>query len=426
MVAFGASRDKKEIGGKIASAVLLLAIGGVGGYYFASSGTIFGLKVPFLEENATPVYTLSYSGKPEKYESVDFDLFWGVWDLLDKRYYKTEEMNTKEMVDGAIGGMVSSLGDPYTMYIPPVYNEINEGDLSGSFGGIGVELDYIDGFVGVGAPLAGTPADKAGLLAGDVFVHVKDKANKVDEDTLGWSLTRAQQVLRGDPGTDIVITVYREDYNNGEPFEVTLTREEIKVKSVTLEYKDLPDGRRVGYVKLSRFSERTYQEWNEAIGDLVANKKQLAGVILDLRNNPGGYFNEAIHVASEFITDGKVVLEKGPNTANEYDATGNGRLTDVKLVLLINGGSASSSEIVAGALRDHHRATLVGTKSFGKGLIQERISLINDAALNVTIAQWMLPGGDWIDKKGIEPDIEVEQDYETEADEVLEKALTLF
>ncbi len=412
--------------GRLLSAVLLIAIGGVGGYYFSTTGTVFGLKVPFLEENAVPVYSLSYSGQPQKYEDVNFDLFWGVWELLEKRYYKNGEMDVKNMVDGAISGMAAALGDPYTLYIPPAYNAINEGDLSGSFGGIGVELAYIDGLVGVGTPIKGTPADKADLQPGDVIVHVKDKAAGIDEDTLGWTLTKAQTVLRGKVGTELELTVFRENYNNNEPFEVKITREEIKVDSVTLEYKDLPDGRRVGYLGLSRFSERTYDEWNEAVGDLVVNKKQLAGVILDLRNNPGGYFNEAIHVASEFIADGVVVTEKGRETSRDYRATGGGRLTDMKVIVLVNGGSASSSEIVAGALRDNKRATLVGSKTFGKGLIQERIDLVNDAALNVTVAQWMLPGGDWLDKEGIEPDVVVEEDRETPADEVLDQALSMF
>lgn len=413
--------------GKCLTVLLLLAIGGVGGYYFATTGTVFGFRVPFLNTlGGETAYRVTYSGKPSKYKDVSFDLFWGVWDLLDKRYYKPEDMDGEKMVDGAIGGMVSSLGDPYTMYIPPVTNEINEGDLSGSFGGVGIELSYIDHMVGVGAPLDGTPAEKAGILAGDIIVHIKDELNEVDEDTYDWTLTKAQEVLRGEVGTDLVLTLYRKGYNNDETFEVKITRAEIKVDSVKLEYKTLPDGRQIAVIKLSRFSERTFIEWNAAVNEIVVKKKNLAGVILDMRNNPGGYFNEAIHVASEFISEGVVVTEKGKTTSNDYHANGDGRLYDVKLVVLVNGGSASSSEIVAGALRDHERATLVGEKTFGKGVLQERVDLVNGAGVNITIAQWMLPNGDWLDNNGIDPDVEIKQNYDTKADEIMDGALKLF
>ena len=232
-------------------------------------------------------------------------------------------------------------------------------------------------------------------------------------------------MLRGEIGTPLTLTIYRENGGEYEWFEVDLIRDEIRVDSLSLDFLETGD-KTVAYLKLDRFGERTYDEWNNAVSEILLRKQGIDGVILDLRNNPGGYFNEAIHVASEFVKNGVIVSEKGRASGHEFRATGNGRLTDVPVVVLTNRGSASSSEIVAGALRDNKRAQLVGTSTFGKGLIQERIELVNDAGLNVTVARWMLPNGEWIGEEGINPDVEVENDTETEEDEVLEKALSLF
>lgn len=427
------AQQTREVGARVLTVVLLLAIGGVGGYHLATSGTLFGLKLPFLElVQPEDVYRISYSGQPKRYKDVNFDLFWGVWDLLDKRFYKPTEMNGDQMVDGAIAGMVAALNDPYTMYIPKETNTISQQDMSGSFGGLGVELGYVNingsWVVGVQAPMSGTPAERAGVMAGDAIIHVRDEKKGLDEDTYDWSTSKAQQNLRGEIGSKVVLTLYREGYNDNAPFEVEITREEILVDSLTWEIMERDD-KKYAYMKLSRFGERTYDEWNEAVNAIAAQKDELSGVILDLRNNPGGYFNEAIHVASEFVKDGVVVIEKNKTTSRDYNASGKGRLTDIPLVVLVNGGSASSSEIVAGAIRDHQRGKLVGSKTFGKGLIQERLELINDAGLNVTVAQWMLPGGDWLDQNGIEPDVMVEANntqQEGVVDNVLERAFSVF
>ncbi|MBQ6437966.1 S41 family peptidase [bacterium] len=404
--------------------LLLLAVGFVIGAMASECGWLAAWRRG--QANSQTAYRITYSGQPKAYKNVDFDLFWGVWDLLDRKYYKPDEMNGEKMVDGAIAGMVAALGDPNTMYIPPEYYEINQADMAGEFGGIGIEMTYIDGLVGVQAPITDTPAEKAGLQAGDVLVHVRDDQAGVDEDMYNWSLTQAQQKLRGAVGTKVVLSVVRDGYNENQPFEVELVRAVIKVDSVKLDFKQDAAGREIAYIQLTRFGEQTYKEWNSSVTKILAHQPKIAGVILDMRNNPGGYFAEAIHVASEFVADGVVVREKGKTSDDAYTASGNGRLTSVPVVVLVNGGSASSSEIVAGALRDHKRAQLVGETTFGKGTVQERLPLVNDAGLNVTIGQWMLPSGQWINEDGISPDVEVKNDPDTPEDEILERALTLF
>jgi carboxyl-terminal processing protease len=287
---------------------------------------------------------------------------------------------------------------------------------------VGIELGYKEKMVAVAAPIKGGPAEKMGIKAGDIIVHAKDEKKQIDEDAYDWNLLRAQQVLRGEIGTQVTVTLYREGYNDDLPFEVAVVRDEIKVDSLTLEWREV-GGKQVAYMSLSRFSERTYTEWNEMVDEIVERGEGVAGVILDLRNNPGGYFGEAIHVASEFIDKGVVVSEQGLSGKRDFPTSGKGRLTKMPVIVLVNKGSASSSEIVAGALRDNLGARLVGEQTFGKGLIQERIGLKNDAGLTVTIAKWVLPSGEWIGEEGLAPDLEATNEAETEEDEVLEAAL---
>ena len=330
------------------------------------------------------------------------------------------------MVDGAVTGMVEALGDPYTAYLPVTSKKISEEDLSGSFGGIGVELGYKDKVLAIMAPINDGPAIKLGVQAGDLIMHVKDEAASIDEDTYDWTLEKAQSVLRGKKGTTVKVTLYRENYNDNKPFEIEIVRDEIVIKSVELEFIDQENGKQIALLTLSRFGERTADEWTAAVNQILAKKSQVSGIILDLRNNPGGFLSEAIHIASEFISKGTVVVQQGRSGSQNYEATGKGSLYNMPLTVLVNGGSASSSEIVAGALRDRLKVKLIGEKTFGKGLVQERIDLKNGAGLNVTIAKWMTPGGGWIQKDGLNPDIEIKDDPETQVDEVVEMAIKNF
>ena len=354
----------------------------------------------------------------------EMKVFWEAWNEVKKSYYQPEDLDENELRDGATMGMVAAVGDPYTMYIPPDDNERVGEDMAGSFYGIGIELTYIDGVVGVQAPLPDTPADKAGLQARDVITHVKDELAGVDEDTYDWTTTKAQSVLRSKEKTLVTLTIFRKDHNNNEPFEVEVVRDEIVVTSVEMKFVRDGNGGKVAHVKLKTFGERTYDEWEKAVNEIL-REPQVEGIVLDLRNNPGGLFNEALHIADTFIDQGTIVSQEGrkKRDTQEFKANKGAKLAGYPVVVLVNGGSASSSEIVAGALRDQLGAKIVGEKTFGKGLVQERVSLSNGGGLHVTIAKWKLPGGDWIQEVGIEPEIEAKNDLETEVDEALEAAV---
>lgn len=405
--------NKKDLLSKTITTVLLLAIGAVIGYLVAKKQ--FGASG----------YQLSYSGQPQHFQNVDFDLFWKAWRLLEDDYFEPNDLNIKQMVDGAISGMVASLGDPYTAYLAAETNKINEEDLAGAFAGVGIELGYKEKTLAVIAPIADSPADKLGVQAGDFIMHVVDEAKGIDEDSYNWSTVKAQQILRGEKGKPVTLSLLREDYNNNLPFDVTIVRDEIVIKSVELAFIER-EGKTFAHLNLQRFGERTHEEWQAAIDQIVARQDELAGVILDLRNNPGGLFNGSIEFASEFIDSGLIVTQKGRFNEQKYTATGNGRLTKMPVVVLVNGGTASASEIMAGALRDNLHTPLVGEQTFGKGLVQERVELNNGAGLNITIARWMMPGGDWIGEEGIAPDVVVEDDAETDTDEQLEAAVSQF
>lgn len=406
---------------------LLLILGVVVGYRFGTTGKLpFGLTKPFqaISEKATHSSSLAnLVGNPEPPvdKEVDFDIFWEVWSFLERDYLEPEKLNTTQMVDGAIAGMTASLGDPYTMYLPAQDNLRSGEDLAGSFYGVGIELGYVDSTLAVVAPLNGTPADAAGIQAGDLILHVRDDAKNLDEDTTGWSLDEAVNKIRGKKGTEVVLTLWRKD-NGGEPFEVSIRRGEIVVESVKLEFITHND-KRVAHLKISRFGDRTQSEWNQAVTKILAERGNLAGVILDMRNNPGGYFDSSIDIASEFMKNGTVVSQKGKVRSKAFSSSGKARLFNFPLVVLVNRGSASASEIVAGALRDNLGVKLVGEQTFGKGTVQDRRELSNGAGLHITVGRWLLPSGDWINKEGLPVDVEVKDDRETEEDEALLKAI---
>lgn len=353
---------------------------------------------------------------PQDKQNIDFSMFWNVWDRLESDYLDKKAINHTQMVLGAIQGMVASLDDPYTVFLKPTENKEAKEDLNGSFEGVGIQLGYKEDQLAVVAPLAGTPAQKAGVKAGDLILKIDDNS------TTGLSLDEAAKKIRGPKGTKVKLTLLHS--GEKETYEVDLSRETILVASVEVEF--LNDGK-IAHLKLLKFGDRTSEEWEKAVQTIIDQKPEVQGIILDLRNNPGGYLTGSIFIASEFLNSGTVVQQEyASGTKETYSVNRKGKLLTQPLVVLVNEGSASSSEIVAGSLQDHSRAKIVGTKSFGKGTIQEAQDLANGAGLHITTARWLLPSGQSINKVGVKPDIEVKDDVKTDIDEQLQKALETF
>lgn len=360
------------------------------------------------------------SKDPPENVNVDFKLFWDTWDLLSRVYIDKKALDPQKMFYGAIAGMVSSLGDPYTVFLPPQQQKLSKEDLGGSFDGVGIQLGFnSDKRLVVIAPLSQTPAEKAGIKPEDIIVRINDT------DTTNITLPEAVQLIRGRKGTEVTLTVVRE--GEDEPKVFTLIRDTILVKSVEVIFRQTGN-KDIAIVKLSRFGERTEEEWNEVVNEILM--KQPEGIILDLRNNPGGFLDGAVFIASEFLDGGNVVLqENNEGVRIPFKVSRTGKLIKQPLVVLINKGSASASEIVAGALQDHKRATLAGEKSFGKGTIQEAQDLESGTGIHITVAKWLTPEGRWVNEtEGLEPDVKIESNGTQEdptSDPQLEKAIEL-
>lgn len=386
-------------------ALTFLVLAGQIGYWLGSHGIEFRFGGPKgIEINRS---------LPEDKTQLDFSLFWEVWDRLSATYLDKTVLKPREMIYGAIKGMVASVGDPYTVFLPPEDNKYAKEDLSGVFEGVGIQLGYRDGTLAVIAPLSGTPAEKVGVKAGDLILKIDE------EETTDVSLPEAVKLIRGPKGTEVKLTLLHE--GEREPFEAAIVRDTILVPSVELSFLE----GNIAHLKLTRFSERTNTEWTEAVDEVVSHQPLVQGVILDLRNNPGGFLSGSVFITSEFLPSGLVVKQENADGSQEtFSVDRPGKITIQPLIVLVNKGSASASEIVAGALQDHNRATVVGEVTFGKGTIQEAYDLRGGSGLHITTARWLLPSGESIDKEGITPDHELEDDPETEeVDEQLEKAI---
>lgn len=314
-----------------------------------------------------------------------------------KQHY-VEDIKDKELLENAIRGLLSGL-DPHSAYLDKeAFTELREG-TSGEFGGLGIVVGMKDGFVNVISPIDDTPAEKAGVKSGDLIIRLDDKNVK------GMTLEDAVSVMRGKPNTDILLTIVREGAD--KPLKIEITRAIIKIQSVRS--KTLAKG--FGYIRVSAFQERTGADLRKAISKLKrANNKKLKGLVLDLRNNPGGLLSAAVEVSDAFLEEGIVVSIKGRDKSNTttYSAKGLDLINDAPIVVLINGGSASASEIVAGALQDHKRGIVMGTLSFGKASVQTVVPLGNGSALKLTTARYYTPAGTSIQAKGITPDIVID------------------
>jgi carboxyl-terminal processing protease len=344
--------------------------------------------------------------KAETYHMLE--LFGDVLDTVDRQY--VSQVDDKKLIQAALEGMVNSL-DPHSDYLSPdAFNDLQD-QTRGEYGGLGLEITSEDGAVKVISPIDGTPAARAGIKPGDYIMAVNG------QNVLGMSVSDAVKQMRGKPGEAVTLTIGRE---KTDPFDVKLIREIIQPKSVTSHMEG-----DYGYVRLSGFNEKATDETLAAIKDLRAKNPRFKGLILDLRNNPGGLLDQAVGVAGLFLNGGEVVSQRGrdPHDIERYNATGQDVLDGLPLVVLINSGSASASEIVAGALQDRKRAQLVGVTSFGKGSVQTVIPLRGglDGAVKLTTARYYTPSGRSIQKTGIEPDLEVAQTRE-EAQQIANQA----
>src|SRR6185369_4323468 len=337
----------------------------------------------------------SAEGKGSDYESIE--LFTDVMSIIKKSY--VEEVDTKKLVYGAVNGMLSSL-DPHSSFMPPdTYKEMKV-DTKGAFGGLGIEISIKDGVLTVISPIEDTPAFKAGIKSGDMILKIDDKFTK------DLNINDAVKRMRGQKGTTVVLTIMRDGLD--KPKDYSLVRDIIQIKSVRSRMLD--NG--YGYVRVAQFQEKTDEDLNKALKALHdENKGPLSGLVLDLRNDPGGLLDQAVKVADHFIEDGLIVYTEGreKDAKMQFSAKRGGKEPNYPIVVLINGGSASASEIVAGALQDHKRAIVMGTQSFGKGSVQTIIPLSDESGLRLTTARYFTPKGRSIQAKGITPDIVVER-----------------
>ena len=357
--------------------------------------------------------------QPEQQSATPSDLqtlfvpFWEAWNIVHEQYVE-QPVDDLTLMQGAIRGMMDALGDQQTFYMEPQLYQSETSSLQGAYEGIGAYVDTDGDYLTIVSPIEGSPADAAGLKPGDKVIAIDGV------DMTGVAPEQARLKVLGPEGTTVTLTVSRE--GEPEPLKFVITRAQITIRSA--EGKMLQND--IAYIDINTFGERTTQELSNALDFLL--KQNPKGIIIDLRNNPGGYLNTAVEVTSEFVDDGVVLFEQyGDGSRDTHKVLGNGRATDIPIVVLINEGSASASEILAGALQDYGRAKLVGVQSYGKGSVQNWVPLSNDqGAARVTIAKWLTPNERAIDHVGLTPDVFVEmtlEDFEAERDPQLDAAM---
>ncbi len=350
--------------------------------------------------------------------SADYSLLWDALETLNSKYVD-RPLDQQKLMYGAVQGLVAAAGDPYTVFFDPEEAQAFTEQLQGSFSGIGAEVGIKDDQLVIIAPLDESPAQKAGLAPDDAILKINDTT------TQGMTVDEAVSKIRGQAGTQVKLTILSK--NQKDPKEITITRAKIEIKSVKLESKEI-NGKKIAVIKLSQFGDDTQGLLDQAIDSVLTGN--YAGLVLDLRNNPGGYLETAVSTIANWVGPNQIAVKEIGNDKTEKDSKTSGlaRLKGIKTIVLVNGGSASASEIVAGALQDYQVATLVGEKTFGKGSVQVLQNLKNNTELKVTIAKWFTPKRRGIDKTGLEPDIKVEltaDDVTNKRDPQMDKALDL-
>lgn len=387
----------------------------------AGIGFIIGnYKITAAWNGYKPIIGVTNQNPPDS-KNLDMKVFYDVVEKLNLMYFDKSKIDANKMVIGAISGMVESLGDPYTSYFPPKQNEEFKTQMAGEFSGIGAELSINEqGVIVVVAPLDSSPAEKAGIRSGDSVIRVEGKS------TAGWTLPQTVEKIRGKKGTKVNLTIVHA--KEKEAKDLTIIRDTIQVKSVTTWIKqfdcsknntcvpttDCPNCVSAAYMRISQFGDKTNEEWLTAVNKIlpeVKKQKNFKGIILDVRNNPGGYMHDAVYIASEFIKSGPIVKQRdGNNKTESMDVNRTGVLLETPLVVLVNKGSASASEIVSGALQDYGRAKLIGEQTFGKGTVQQAIDVDGGASVHISIAKWLTPKERWVHGKGLTPDVSVVYD----------------
>lgn len=391
---------------------ILLSLGLILGAF--SFGTYVGYsKRPEVEK----VFSVINKEVPSD-NKVDFNSFWKVWNLLNEKSIYAKKVSDQDRVYGAIEGMASSLGDPYTVFFSPKENKLFNDEIHGSFGGIGAEIGIKDKLLTIVAPLKGTPAFNIGIKSGDKIIKI-DKT-----ETNDMTVDHAISLIRGPKGTVVTLVILRPGERVTREFKIT--RDDIQIPTIDTELR--PDG--IFVIKFYSFSENSDNLFRLAINDFITSGSNK--LILDMRGNPGGYLDAAVNIGSWFIDEGKIIVSEdfGENRKPIFYRSHGPKLFDDKLnlVVLVDGGSASASEILAGALKEHGVATLVGQKTFGKGSVQELISVTEDTSLKVTVAKWLTPNGLSLSDQGLVPDVEVkitDKDIEAKKDPQLDKAIEI-
>jgi len=397
---------------QIIAVILLFAMIWTGGFL---SGSRWGWQINLPE----PFEKITNKERPADIPEGDMSIFWESWKTILTKYVGRQNLDTQKMIEGASAGLVQSIDDPYSLFLNKTQTEDLSQELSGEFFGVGMEIGRKEGLLIVVAPLPGTPAAKAGLQPKDAILKIDGK------ESSNLTSFEAAKLIRGPLGTTVTLTIYRSSWDKTK--EIKLVREKITIPSLTWHMLD----NKIAYIQIFNFNQPLLFKFYQAAIEIVNAHPN--GIIIDLRNDPGGYLEAVTNISGWFFNKGQIVLKEdfGNHDTKLYRANGPGLLKDIPTVVLVNGGTASAAEILAGALRDNRDIKLVGEKTFGKGSVQELVPIMNGSSIKITIARWLTPQGTIIQDNGLVPDFEVENDAELgtyedvdlEKDKQLQKAI---